>query len=290
MILNHRNLLLQGVFFVIAAEAILVGTGIIIRILSDHVPISQLVFLRNALGLLWMLPLVMGFKALGSKGISLRTERIHLHIIRAFIGVSAMSCLYFGWTHLPLGTAALLKQTAPLFMPMLALWFLGEKLNPVLWWSLPIGFVGVAWVLNPTNAGFQWALLVGLLGAVLGALAKIVVRKMKDTEPSRRIVFYFSLFAALLSAPFAVSDWVLLGRVEWLGVLAIAALSTLAQLSMTRAYHSAPAGYLGPFTFSSVIIATLVGWSIWDETLDMITVMGMLLILMGGVMTVKFNK
>ncbi len=277
-----ENQLLKGVLLVIFAEAVLVATGVLIRTVAEALSVAQLVFLRNAFGLLIMLPLV-----LGAKGITLKTSRIHLHLGRALVGVSAMSCLYYGWTHLPLGTAALLKQTAPLFMPLLALWFLKEKIHPVLFWALPIGFVGVALVLNPANAGLQLAVLIGLAGAVLGAQAKIFVRKMKDTEPSRRVVFYFSLFASLFSAPFALKGWVALGWLELAGVVGIAALSTLAQLSMTKAYHSAPAGYLGPFTYSSVIIASLVGWFLWDETLATLTMVGMGLIVLGGVLTLK---
>ncbi|NRP27603.1 MULTISPECIES: DMT family transporter [unclassified Marinobacterium] len=276
------NQLLKGVLLVIFAEAVLVATGVLIRTVAEALSVAQLVFLRNAFGLLIMLPLV-----LGAKGISLKTSRINLHLGRALVGVSAMSCLYYGWTHLPLGTAALLKQTAPLFMPLLALWFLKEKIHPILFWSLPIGFIGVALVLNPANAGLQLAVLIGLAGALLGAQAKIFVRKMKDTEPSRRVVFYFSLFASLFSAPFALQGWVALGWFELAGVIGIAALSTLAQLSMTKAYHSAPAGYLGPFTYSSVIIASLVGWLLWDETLATLTIAGMGLIVLGGVMTLK---
>ncbi|CAI8176214.1 MAG: Riboflavin transporter [Marinobacterium sp. xm-d-530] len=276
------NQLLKGVLLVIFAEAVLVATGVLIRSVAEALSVAQLVFLRNAFGLLIMLPLV-----LGVKGISLKTTCIHLHLGRALVGVSAMSCLYYGWTHLPLGTAALLKQTAPLFMPLLALWFLKEKIHPVLFWALPIGFVGVALILNPANSGLQLAVLIGLAGAVLGAQAKIFVRKMKDSEPSRRVVFYFSLFASLFSAPFAIQGWVALGWLELAGVIGIAALSTLAQLSMTKAYHSAPAGYLGPFTYSSVIIASLVGWFLWDETLATLTIVGMGLIVLGGVMTLK---
>lgn len=276
------NQLLKGVLLVIFAEAVLVATGVLIRSVAEALSVAQLVFLRNAFGLLIMLPLV-----LGVKGISLKTTCIHLHLGRALVGVSAMSCLYYGWTHLPLGTAALLKQTAPLFMPLLALWFLKEKIHPVLFWALPIGFVGVALILNPANSGLQLAVLIGLAGALLGAQAKIFVRKMKDSEPSRRVVFYFSLFASLFSAPFAIQGWVALGWLELAGVIGIAALSTLAQLSMTKAYHSAPAGYLGPFTYSSVIIASLVGWFLWDETLATLTIVGMGLIVLGGVMTLK---
>ena len=276
------NQLLKGVLLVIFAEAVLVATGVLIRSVAEALSVAQLVFLRNAFGLLIMLPLV-----LGVKGISLKTTCIHLHLGRALVGVSAMSCLYYGWTHLPLGTAALLKQTAPLFMPLLALWFLKEKIHPVLFWALPIGFVGVAIILNPANSGLQLAVLIGLAGAVLGAQAKIFVRKMKDSEPSRRVVFYFSLFASLFSAPFAIQGWVALGWLELAGVIGIAALSTLAQLSMTKAYHSAPAGYLGPFTYSSVIIASLVGWFLWDETLATLTIVGMGLIVLGGMMTLK---
>jgi len=142
-------------------------------------------------------------------------------------------------------------------------------------------------VLQPSSATIQLAVIAGLFGALLSALAKIYIRKMKATEPSRRIVFYFALFATLISAPFALTEWVPLTWQQWGGVAAIGALSTLAQLAMTRAYHNAPAGYLGPFTYSSVIIATLLGWMIWDESLRALTLMGMALILIGGILTVR---
>lgn len=273
---------LSGVMLVVFAEAILVVTGILIRSLGDEVPVSQLVFLRNALGLIYML-ILLAFQ----RDLTLRTTRLGLHFLRALVGVTAMSCLYYGWTHLPLGTAALLKQTAPLFMPILGLWLLRERVHPMLRWTLPIGFVGVALVLQPSDTTVQLALLIGLAGAVLGALAKILIRMMRASEPSRRIVFYFSLFASIFSAPLAWQSWVQLSLWQWAGVACIGALSTLAQLSMTRAYHNAPASYLGPFTYSSVLIATLLGWLLWDENLDLFTLFGMSLILFAGILTLK---
>jgi len=273
---------LLGVSLVIFAETVLVVTGILIRELGADVGVAQIVFLRNSIGLFYMLALVRW-----QGGISLRTSCLHLHFMRASVGVSAMACLYYGWTHLPLGTAAMLKQTGPLFMPILGLWLLREKIHPILRWSLPIGFIGVALILQPSNASLQLAVLVGLVGAVLSALAKIYIRMMKQTEPSRRIVFYFALFGTLISAPFALTSWAPLSYWQWAGVAAIGALSTLAQLSMTRAYHNAPAGYLGPFTYSSVLIATLLGWFIWDESLSTLTILGMVLIFAGGVLTVR---
>lgn len=273
---------LLGVSLIIGAEAILVITGILIRQLGADLGVAQLVFLRNIVGLLYMSVLI----AIQGN-LSLRTSRLHLHFMRAAIGVSAMTCLYYGWTHLPLGTAALLKQTAPLFLPLLGLWMLGERIHPILRISLPIGFSGVALVLQPSSATLQLAVVAGLVGAVLSALAKIYIRMMRQSEPSRRIVFYFALFATLISAPFALTSWSPLTYWQWAGVAAIGGLSTLAQLAMTRAYHNAPAGYLGPFTYTSVIMATLLGWLIWDESLRTLTLLGMALIVIGGVLTVR---
>ena len=273
---------LLGVSLIIFAEAVLVVTGILIRELGGDLGVMQLIFLRNIIGLLYMVVVVRL-----NGGISLRSSCLHLHFMRASVGVTAMGCLYYGWTHLPLGTAALLKQTAPLFLPILGLWLLRERIAPILRYSLPIGFCGIALVLQPSNASLQLAVIVGLVGAVLSALAKIYIRMMKETEPSRRIVFYFALFGTLLTAPFALLEWSPLTYWLWVGVAAIGALSTLAQLAMTRAYHNAPAGYLGPFTYSSVVIATLLGWLIWDESLRQTTLLGMTLILAGGVLTLR---
>ncbi len=269
--------LIQGALLLVLSELCLVIAGAIIRHLATELPNEVIVFVRNLAGLLFLLPWVV------RRGPSvLRTERLRLHLMRAGVGVAAMYCLYYAWGNLTLAEAALMKQTAPFFIPLIAWVWLGEGISWLVRWAILVGFVGVVFVLNPQTDGTNPALLVGLGGAVLGGLAKVTIRRMTDTEPSPRIVFYFALFTALLSLLPALWAWHAPSLAFW-GLLALmAGFSTLAQLLLSRAYALAPAGQLGPFTYSSVIFATLLGWMIWGDQLALHTLLGIGLITLAG--------
>jgi len=273
------NVLVTGALLILLSESMLVSSGLIIRQISDTLPTPMIVFMRNLLGLMLMLPLLLRAAR------QLATRNIHLHLLRALVGVSSMACLYYSWASLPMAQAALLKQTAPFFMPLIAYWWLGEAVPRRVKWALLVGFAGVALILNPQQGQFNWAVLVGLCGAALGATAKVTVRRMHRTEPSKRIVFYFSLFGTLFSAIPAYLHWVTPGPVELIWLLGLGATSTLAQLLFTRAYGLVPAAQLGPFTYSSVVLAALIGWWLWDETVALVTVIGMMLVFSGGLLT-----
>lgn len=259
----------------------LVGSGLIIRLVSDELPIPVIVFMRNLMGLLVLMPLLL--RTLNR----LASRHLGLHLLRALLGVSSMACLYYSWSNLPLGQAALLKQTAPFFMPLVAYWWLGEAVSTRVKLALCVGFSGVALILNPQSGSLEFGLLVGLAGAALGATAKVTVRRMRLSEPPNRIVFYFSLFGALLSAGPAALYWVTPVGSDWLLLLGLGATSTAAQLLFTRAYAMVPAAQLGPFTYSSVVLAALIGWWLWDERIGLVTVLGMLLVFAGGVLTLN---
>lgn len=275
------NPLVKGAALIMLSESMLVGSGLIIRQVSDELSTPMVVFMRNLLGLAWMLPLL-------TQGVAqLSTQRIHLHLTRAATGVGAMGCLYYSWATLPLSHAALLKQTAPFFIPLVAFWWLGERVPRQVKWALLVGFAGVALILNPEQGSFEPGLLVGLLGAALGATAKVTIRRMHQTEPPRRIVFYFALFATIFSSVPAVLYWQTptIGAFFWL--LGLGGTSTFAQLCISRAYALVPAAQLGPFTYSSVVLAALVGWWLWDESIAPITIIGMLLVFAGGLLTLN---
>lgn len=276
-----NNPLVAAALFVVLAESMLVGSGLIIRQVSDQLPTLMIVFMRNLMGLLIMMPMML--RAVGQ----LATANIHLHLMRAIVGISAMACLYYSWSALPLGQAALLKQTAPFFVPMIAYWWLAEHVSRRVKVALAVGFCGVALILNPQQGVIEFGMLVALLGAALSALAKVTVRRMHLTEPPKRIVFYFALFGALFSALPAALNWVTPSAVELLWLLGLGATSTVAQLAMSRAYTMVPAAQLGPFTYSSVVLAALIGWWLWDESIALMTVAGMVLVFAGGMLTLN---
>lgn len=269
--------LLTGALLILGSELFLVLSGMVIKQISGDLPTEVIVFFRNAFGLVLLIP---WFLKHGNQAI--RTQLLRYHFMRAAVGVSAMSCLYYAWGHLPLAQAALLKQTSPFFVPFFAFWWLNERINRYAIYAILIGFVGVYIVLNPHGSHFNLAVLVAVLGAMLGALAKVTVRRMVLSESPQRIVFYFALFSTMLAAVPAAIVWVMPNWQQFIWLLVLAMTSTAAQLMLSKGYAYAPAGQLGPFTYGSILFATLFGWWIWDESVAIHTWLGVILIVIAG--------
>ena len=272
------NDFLIGAVLILVSEMFLVLSGMVIKQLSGELPTEMIVFFRNLLGLALFLPWLL------RKGTGvLRTTTLRFHIMRAAVGVTAMTCLFYSWGHLPLAQAALLKQTAPFFTPLVAFWWLKERISLQVKIAILVGFIGVAFILNPQEASINMGILIALVGACLGALAKVTVRRMRETESPQLIVFYFAFFAALFSAIPAWLSGASLTLIQLCWLTLLAATSTIAQLLLSKAYGMAPAGQLAPYTYGSVAMAALLGWLVWGEVLGLNTLLGILLISCAGI-------
>ncbi|MFE8071596.1 DMT family transporter [Marinobacteraceae bacterium S3BR75-40.1] len=277
---------MRGAAFVILGEMLLSVMGAIIKHLSPELPNALLVFCRNGLGLMILLPIVLT-QAGGLR--ALKTPNLRFHLMRGLIGVSAMYCFFFSLGKLALTEAVLLKLTAPFFIPLVATFWLRERSSPVTWLAIAIGFCGVLVILDPGRSGFSDWLYVGagLAGALLGGTAKVTIRRMGVNEPSARIVLYFGVIATLASAPAAAAQWQMPTAIQWGLLLALAACATIAQLCITTAYRIAPAGKVGQFTYSSVAFAAILGWWFWGETVTLNQAVGCALIVGAGLLNMR---
>jgi len=212
----------------------------------------------------------------------LRTGIGHLHLLRAIAGLGAMYCFFYAIIHLPLAQAMLLKMSAPLFIPLIALLWLGEPVPPRVRMALIVGFLGVILVLHPTSDGINGVALVALCGGALAAVAKTTVRRLGHTEPANRTVFYFALIGTLVSAVPLTWAWqpLDLNAYLWLGLVGL--LATAGQLFLTHGFARAPAARMGVFSYAAVIFGAAYGWILWDEVPHLLSVAGALLIVGAG--------
>jgi drug/metabolite transporter (DMT)-like permease len=256
--------------------------GAAVRYSSATLPNEVIVFLRNGFGLLFLLPWL--FKN-GLK--NLATKRLPEQIFRAFSGLAAMYCFFYAIAHLQLAEAVLLNFSAPLFIPLIAFVWLGESAPSRLVFAIAIGFIGVCLILKPGVMMLKPAAFVGLASAVFAALAMVTIRRLSATEPIIRIVFYFSFVATLVSAFPLMWKW---QPPTWdtLIVMALAGFAaTVGQLLLTFSYSQAPASQIGPYTYSTVIFAALLGWLFWAEAPDILTVTGAILIGSAGILAMQ---
>jgi drug/metabolite transporter (DMT)-like permease len=280
----YRQNLLLGALFILLAEWFFASMGAAVKLVTAELPSEMAVFMRNLFGLALMLPLVWRNGLPG-----LKTRVFPIHLLRALAGVSAMYCFFYALAHLPLADGMLLKMTAPLFMPLIALLWLGEQLSRRILIALSIGFLGVVLVLNPEGE-FNRIALVGLLGGALASLAKVSLRRLGHSEPSVRVVFYFALTSTLISVIPMFWAWQTPDLRQW-GLFALVGLmGTLGQLLLTRGYAIAKAASVSPFTYASVLFGALYGYLFWGESASLQFFIGALLIALAGILALRGRR
>ncbi len=277
--------LVRGATLLICAELLLAIMAAVIKHLSSELPSEVIVFFRNALGLIILIPMLRGYG--GIRG--LKTHRIGLHFLRAITGVGAMFCFFYAIANIALAEAILVKMTAPFLLPLVAFFWLGDRINQRTLWAIVIGFCGVAFILRPAD-GINPILLVALLGALLMSIAKVSIRKMADTEPPRRIVFWFGVFSTIISAVPLLWARPLPLAEHWPWLLVMGILATLAQIAMSTAYQLASPGQVGIYNYTAVVWAALLGWLFWGELLYWTTVAGTVLIIFSGIWSLSGTR
>ena len=253
--------------------------GAFVRAASAMLPNEMVVFFRNALVLVFLMPLFAARRSLPA----MSGGKMHLHVLRASAGLVSMYCYFYALAHMKLAEAVLLSYTSPLFIPIIAFLWLHEPLNRRIRIAVLIGFAGVLLILKPGLSIFQPVALVALSAALFASLAMVTIRRMSDTERPESIVFFFTLLSTVISAVPLTWAWQVPGR-EALVILVFLGLAAMAgQLLMTKGYGLAPAAQVGPFVYSSVVFASIIGRVFWGESLDPLSVVGSLLVFLAGI-------
>jgi len=266
----------------ISAGLLFAAMGAGVKLVSAELPNSMIVFFRNAVSLPVLLPW------LWPQGrAALRTSDLTGHVVRGLGGLAAMYCFFYAIAHLRLADAILLNQSVPLFLPLVGRVWLGEPVPDRLWSVLVLGFGGIALVLRPGSSLFSPASLMGLLSAILGAVAQVSIRRLTRTEPPARIVFYFALIGALGAAPWALAAWRPPTALTWIILLGVGFFGALGQLALTRAYAKAPVAQVGPFIFVGPVFAGLFDWWLWSVLPDRLFVSGAALVIIAAVLTLR---
>jgi drug/metabolite transporter (DMT)-like permease len=275
-----QNDLRRGAIFAIGAAAAFSITGACVKAAAAHAPNEVVVFIRSAVSLLALLPWI------ARKGISsLYSERVGGHLWRAAFGVSAMYCFFYAIGHMHLAEAMLLTYSTPLFIPFIAWYWIGEKPPRVVYPAAIIGLIGIALIVKPGAEDINWlAGFVGACSGVLAACAMVSIRRISDTEPAPRIVFYFVAMATAISSLPLLWAWQTPDHATLLQLIGAGLTATIGQLCLTRAYALAPAARVGPFTYSAVIFSAMIAWLLWDERMDAWSVLGSLLVVATCVM------
>jgi drug/metabolite transporter (DMT)-like permease len=249
-------------------------------------PTIQIIFIQNIVSLICILPLALrkGFKRL-------KTNELPMHFMRDTMGVGSYFLYFLAIRSLNLVDATTLNYTTPFFIPLIWLIWQKEKIQAAVWWSIIIGFIGVAIILNPSKNIFELGFLYGIFSGILSAIAITALRLLNvKKEPMSRTLFYYFSLGTILSFPFAWAVWVQPIEKEWLLAIGIGGATAIGQILLTIAYRYGTASFLSPLAYITVIYNALILYFAFDQELGWRSLVGSALIIIGGTMTYIFKK
>jgi drug/metabolite transporter (DMT)-like permease len=281
---TRRDDLQRAALFMTGSALLFASMGVSVKVASQSLPNTVVVFFRNGFGLLALVPWLV---PLGWSG--LKTTRLRDHLPRVGFGLMSMYCFFYAIGHMPLSDAVLINYSLPLFIPLIEGWY-GEPIPRGIWGPVFVGLAGIVLILKPGSGMLQGVALVAVLSAVFGGFAQVGVRKLTSTEPTPRIVFYFAALASVASAAPLPWVWRTPPPALWPVLLAMGVLATLGQLLMTRAYSHSPAARVGPFMYTSVVFAAVLDFLFWRVVPDGLSLAGAALVVVAGVLALRIDR
>lgn len=275
-----------GIAICLIAYVFFVTASSLVWDFQSRFPTIQIIFIQNIVSLICILPIAL------RKGIGrLKTNEFPIHLIRDVIGVFSYYLYFLAIRFLNLVDATILNYTAPFFVPFIWWIWMKEKISLHIWWSIIVGFIGVAVILNPSRQIFQLGFLFGLFAGIASAIAFCAIRLLNlKQEPMSRTLFYYFFIGSVFSFPFAWIYWVQPTSWEWAQAIGIGLATATAQILLTTAYRFGTASYLSPLGYISTVYAGLVSWIFFEKPLSFRSLVGIGLIVLGGTLTYILKK
>jgi drug/metabolite transporter (DMT)-like permease len=186
--------------------------------------------------------------------------------------------------------AMMLRQSAPLTVPLVMWVWSREKIPTSAWLPLIIGFAGIAVILRPSPLGLSGWHVGGFLSALGLAISMVGTRKLATTEPTARILFYYCALSLACVAPFSVGDFSGLATLDWIALWYVGIAIYLVLELYTRAYGMAPTAAIAPINYFSVVLAGLWGWLFWNQVPDHWSLLGSALVIAGALLTIYLAR
>lgn len=260
---------LAGVLWMVVTGFCFVALTATVKMLGDAVPAAQGAFLRFALVLPFVLPMLPALRRALPQGRDLR-----LFVLRAVLHTGAVIAWFYAMARIPIAEVTAMNYLIPVYVTLGAALFLGERLAVRRIAAVFVALAGALLILRP---GFRelsnghLAMLVTSLG--LGA-SYVITKSLSARYSSTVIVALLSIMVTLGLLPFALADWVPLSLSQLGGYGLCAFFATGGHFCMTQAFRAAPVAITQPVTFLQLVWASALGVLVFSEPLDGFVLVG----------------
>ena len=263
-----------GVFWMVVTGFLFVGVTALVKYLGTGIPASQAAFLRYAIGLVFMAPLIRPIMAARPT-----RRQMGLFAVRGLAHAAGVVLWFYAMARIPIADVTAMNYMSPIYITLGAALFLGERLALRRIMAVIVALIGALIILRP---GFReiGSGHLAMLGTALVFGASYLLTKRLSAEFSAGIVVgMLSFWVTLGLAPMAAVVWVTPGWHAVAVLAGVAALATAGHYTMTLAFSVAPVTVTQPVTFLQLVWAVALGALVFDEGVDPWVVAGGLVIL-----------
>ncbi|HTN63384.1 MAG TPA: DMT family transporter [Devosia sp.] len=209
-----------------------------------------------------------------------------LVLARSLTGMGAGFLGIFAFTTIPFAEAYALIFMAPFVVVLLSIILLGERISALGWGAMIAGGIGAFLIIRPGLRQIEPGHLAALGVAVCAGLTVVILRRISGTEKRTSLLGVPMILSVMVSAAGSASDFTMPHLGQYAFLVASGVLAALGQLALLGASRRAPASEVGQAQYSQLIWAMLIGLAFYGETPDALTLAGIAIIAMAGVVTV----
>jgi drug/metabolite transporter (DMT)-like permease len=245
---------------------------------SSNYPTGEVLFFRGFFGLLPTYFLIPKDKL----KIFYMTKRSKEHLFRCLMGLIALIAIVIALRELPLAVVVSLSYAAPLFITVLSIFLLSEKVGIFRWLAVLIGFIGVIIIAEPGFKGMNYLYFFPLIFCIGMAFVTITIRKLSTTEPIWLISIFFTITISIAGLVTIPMGWIMPNFQDFILLALIGVTGGSANLLLTQSYKLSEVSLVAPLKYLALIFAIIFGYLIWNEIPTLKTLIGASLVVLAS--------
>jgi drug/metabolite transporter (DMT)-like permease len=270
---------LRGILLIVSAWGVFALMDTIAKYLSRFYPVPAIVWARYAMNLI----VLTAFLAARGQLHLARTARPRIQLVRGALLGSATIMFFTSLSVLPIAEAAAIGFVMPLFLALLAVPLLKERLDPGGIGAILVGLCATFVIVRPGSALFTAYALLPVGTALANALYQILTRRIAGVEPPLTSLFYGALVGTVMFSFVVPFVWATPGSVwHWMLLVVMGLLASVGHFTLIRAFDHAQAGLLAPFAYTYLVWGVLLGFAVFGDFPDGLSFAGMAVIVVSG--------
>jgi len=274
--------MLRGVLYMLIAAFAFAWMNLLAKYLDGFHPL-QIVFFRAFGSFVFIAPYMMVNK------ISFIGNNPKWLSIRGVLSFGSIAMFFVVIQRIPLGSTVALRYTAPIFSVILSYVFLKERVKHWQWFALGLSVIG-AFVMKGVDIRIDTlSFVLIMISSLLVGGVFTIIRYLGSKEHFLTIINYFMVFS-IVGSLFFISKWRMPIGEEWWFVILIGIVGLVGQVFMTKAFQAADTSTVAPLKYMELVYALMFGYFLFDESYDLLPVLGMSLVVLGMLLNVIIKR